>query len=534
MKIRLVLSAFGWQSSQPKKICYRAALSPLRIATAGTLVLVAAGLVCVAANPNRSGPPKLGLHHHYQLIDLGTFGGPLSLTQDELKVLNRRGTVAGLADTSTPDPNYPISCLFCFSPFIDHAFQWRNGVLNDLGALPGVNTSAAQGISESGLSSGFSENGEIDPLLGIPEIHAVLWRDGQIIDLGTLEGGYESSAFTVNNRGQVTGVSLNLVPDPFTGLGTQLRTFLWDKDNGMQDLGTLGGPDAGIVPGPGPINKGNVEINERGQVVSCSYTSSIPNPWTGFPTVDPFLWDKDNGMQDLGTLGGTSGCAVNLNNRGQVVGYSNLAGDSTVHPFLWTNPGPMQDLGTLGGTRGFSNGINDAGDACGATYLPGDQVQHGFLWKDGIMTDLGALIPLPNSVADWINSREQVVGFAASSDFNVQAAFLWENGGPMVDLNTLVPPGSSLQLASAFNINDRGEISGEGFTFNGDLHTFLLIPCDEDHPGIEGCDYSLVDGAAAPSSRPAATKASGPMPPASLWRRNNRFHFPGRAIGPRN
>jgi probable HAF family extracellular repeat protein len=194
------------------------------------------------------------MHHHYQLIDMGTFGGPRSNTQDELKVLNSRGMVAGFADTPTPDPNYPNLCFFC-GPFIDHAFQWQNGVLNDLGALPGLNTSAAFGISDSGLSAGFSENGEIDPLLGIPEVHAVFWKDGQITDLGTLEGGYESAAFNVNSRGQVAGVSQNLVPDEFNFLGTQQRTFLW-QDGVMQDLGTLGGPDAGIIGGP-PVNKGN-------------------------------------------------------------------------------------------------------------------------------------------------------------------------------------------------------------------------------------------------------------------------------------
>src|ERR1700737_1489250 len=65
-------------------------------------------------------------HHHYKLIDLGTLGGPQSFTQDQLQFLTKRGTVAGWADTSTPDPNYPTSCLFCiFGPFIFHAFQWK-------------------------------------------------------------------------------------------------------------------------------------------------------------------------------------------------------------------------------------------------------------------------------------------------------------------------------------------------------------------------------------------------------------------------
>jgi hypothetical protein len=63
----------------------------------------------------------------------------------------------------------------------------------------------------------------------------------------------------------------------------------------------------------------------------------------------------------------------------------------------------------------------------------------------------------------------------------------------MVDLNTLIPPGSGIDLGGAVSINDRGEINGEGVLPNGDVHAFLLIPCDENHRDIEGCDYSLVD-----------------------------------------
>ena len=59
-------------------------------------------------------------------------------------------------------------------------------------------------------------------------------------------------------------------------------------------------------------------------------------------------------------------------------------------------------------------------------------------------------------------------------------AFLWENGS-IVDVNTLVPPGSGLTVANAFQVNDRGEIAGYAPLPNGDVRAVLLIPCDENH-----------------------------------------------------
>ena len=155
-------------------------------------------------------------HHHYQLVDIGTFGGPQSYTFASFSIqnnsiLNNRGTLAGLADTSTPDP-FPN---FCFNDcYVSHAFQWQDDGMTDLGALPGGSSSASVFVSASGLVAGLSQNGKVDPLFpGFPEARAVLWNHGKIRNLGTLEGGYESAAAAVNSQGQVVGGSLNTVPD---------------------------------------------------------------------------------------------------------------------------------------------------------------------------------------------------------------------------------------------------------------------------------------------------------------------------------
>jgi probable HAF family extracellular repeat protein len=446
----------------------------------------------LAAQGKQDQAPK---HHHYQLIDLGTFGGPNTnfVTQGVgAQVLNNRGVVTGSADTSIPDPNAPN----CISPdcFISHAFKWQNGSLTDLGALPGVNSSFGSWITANGLVAGLSGNGEIDPLTGGPEARAVFWNDGQITDLGTL-GGNESYANAVNNRGQVVGSAANAIPDPFNtgtlyGWGTQMHAFLWE-DEVMHDLGTLGGPDSLAY-----------YVNEAGQVAGFSYTSYTPNPITGVPPGHPFLWEHGT-MHDLGTIGGTQVFDLDgLNERGQVIGKMTMADEVTTHPFIWDGK-KLFDLGTFGGDDGNANWLNEEGEVVGhagySILCPGPgggQIGHAFLWKNGVMRDLGTvpgIDPLEGLSSAWgINSKTQIVGNSATCDFSVLDAFLWEDGS-MVDLNTLTLSDSALHLALPVYISDLGEITGLGFFPDGNAHTFLLIPCDENHPGVEGCDYNLVE-----------------------------------------
>ena len=227
-------------------------------------------------------------YHHYKFIDLGTLGGPSSVVNEVFyeiddgtagaRMVSDQGVVAGQADTSTPDPlcflELDSSCLY------SRAFRWQRGTLTDLGALPGAQWSSPNWVSGNGLIAGASlHSAQRDPFVGVPQSRAVLWRDDQIIDLGTLPGGSESFAWGVNDRGQVVGDATNNTVDPYSYLyativgisnGTQTRAFLWDQRNGMQDLGTLGGPDAWAAM-----------VNEQGQVTGISYTSATPNPDNG-------------------------------------------------------------------------------------------------------------------------------------------------------------------------------------------------------------------------------------------------------------
>jgi probable HAF family extracellular repeat protein len=376
------------------------------------------------------------------------------------------------------------------------------------------------------LIAGYSSNGQLDPLVfGFPQARAVLWRGRHAIDLGSF-GGNESTAYSVNSRGQVAGVALNDIADPYSFFdyvfcgspnGTQTRAFLWDEENGMQDLGTLGGNDAlGFF------------VNEAGQVAGISYTDSTPSPPTGLPTFRPFLWEKGKGMQDLGTIGGAAVFNISgLNRRGQVVGTQTLAGDATWHPFLWDGK-KLLDLGTFGGDQDWGNWINDAGEVLGQGAFGGD-IWHAFLWKNGEKTDLGLLPGDTWSEPAVINSQGQIVG--SSGTANSQSAVLWEHG-QIVDLNTLVDPGSGLFLYAGLYINDPGEIAAFAGDSSGNNHDVLLIPCDADRAGVEGCDYSSMDASASALVRPALRETILRPSHTALWRRNTRFHLP--TVGPRN
>jgi len=470
-------------------------------------------------------------HPRYRLVDLGVFGGPHSygsVNGNGFQLLNNSGAVAFSADLNDPDPN---QSFFCFNPdcFQTHAAYWKDGVLMDLGALPGGSNSAAGSINSRGWMTGQSQSSTIDSVLGFPEFHAVLWKqDHHIIDLGTLPGGTESLGIYVNDSGQVIGFStVGGISDPLGFIGFPTHTFLWE--NGiMTDIGTLGGTDSF----PGSSCSGQ----PHDLIVGFSTISTTLNPATGMPTIDIFMW-KNGHMIDLGNLGGTLSGLLNesevcANHREQVIGSSAIPGDLAAHAFLWAD-GVMEDLGTLGGDNSEAIWINDAGEIAGSADLPGpsgSQTHDAVVWIRGKIQDLGTVSGDACSRGRGINARGQVVG-GSSDCFNFLHAFIWENGGPMQDLNTLIAPGSGWQLTNAFNINDRGEILAKaarlGFTPEDDAdlgHLVLLVPCQSvDEGGCGGNAQSVA------TVKVAAKLGPSPMRPltGAAWRTKlaQRYHL---------
>ena len=140
------------------------------------LSLLAFALVAQAFVPTLVAQNELsskGKPPHFRLVDLGTFGGPVSIVVGGTGNLNQRNTlVTSCADTSSLDPKYPnVNPWLGDDPYIQHGFWTRGGRLHELGVLPGGTSSCGAGINSSGTVAGFSTDGYLDPLTGYPEIH---------------------------------------------------------------------------------------------------------------------------------------------------------------------------------------------------------------------------------------------------------------------------------------------------------------------------------------------------------------------------
>jgi probable HAF family extracellular repeat protein len=213
---------------------------------------------------------------------------------------------------------------------------------------------------------------------------------------------------------------------------------------------------------PGYTNSIATDINDRGQVVGYSY-----NRGGGFSATE---WSRGDVINLGGLPGYTDSFAYAINDRGQVAGQS---GNSLLSSRAteWSG-GAVINLGTLPGTSGSAAfAINESGQAVGVSVTFND-ADTATLWTDGSVKNLGALSPNFYSSASSINDAGQVVGW---SDPDGQAA-LW-NDGTVIDLNTDISSLYRWILTDATAINDGGQIAGYGLNPLGQYEGFLLTPC---------------------------------------------------------
>jgi probable HAF family extracellular repeat protein len=306
-------------------------------------------------------------------------------------------------------------------------------------------------------------------------------------DLGTLGGSY-SFSYNLNDAGVVSGGSATATQngDPSQAVVNAPQTaFLWEHGR-LRNLGTLGGPDsAGAATNLfnlSVVDSETANLSRQGEDV-CAFGTNLQ--------CLAAIW-KDGRLAALPLLpGGNNSYALDMNDRGQVVGFS----DTDVYDLdcaaartagfrfqavIWEPNGRVRQLVPLDGdTVANAFGINNKGQIVGnsgvcanTTPPPYPSSPHAVLWeRDSTPIDLGSLGG-PVSGASAINNHGDVSGTAVTADGSPQA-FLWTpETRTLVKLQT--PDGFPAAVSPCCKtINDRREIVGFMFDADFNSHAFL-------------------------------------------------------------
>lgn len=310
--------------------------------------------------------------------------------------------------------------------------------VTDLGVLPGDHYAEALALNDVGQ------------IVGSYGPTAFLWSASTgMQELGIPAGFYSARGVGINNSGQIA-VSAGRNVMPLDG-----RAFRW-SDGAYEEFGTLGGTFSSAHG-----------IDESGRLTGYAFTST---------DIHAYRSTTGTTLDDIDSLGGNYSLGYGINAAGHVVGQA-YNSNGEYHAFLWTGAGDMQDLGTLGGTTSQADDISDSGIIVGGSSTAGNSSYHAFVFAGGAMIDLGSLTE-HSSRAYAVNDGGIVIG--QYSDGAYAHPFVWDSISGMQDLNTLLEPTSGVgwQLIVANDINNRGQIVGQGF-HHGAVRAFLLTPVPE-------------------------------------------------------
>jgi len=357
----------------------------------------------------------------------------------------------------------------------------------------------------------FTDEGSEGPGNGPWDPPAIVLPIYTLTEIDTL-GGLESYATAINDSGQVVGGAK---------IASGVTKAFRRTDGLMANLGSL----------PGLAYSSANAINEHGDVVGVAAAASnlwgsTAKPWivrgTTWTNLDPFdmgVYATATGISDAGVVVGTNSfvgagtldsfrwttglpsalprlagdtCRISygtgLNNFGEAVGFTAQVGDCGSNQAVRYVNNQALALPGLGGDNTTAEAISDLGDIVGTAELSTGQ-NRAMLWRrNGEVTNLGTLAG--SSFALNVNNEGNVVGYYIDTR-SQQRAFVSLHGN-FFDLNGLITQGTGWRLLIATDINNHGQIVGQGRNAQGRLRGFILTPpCRSDFNrdgGIDGGD----------------------------------------------
>ncbi|MFL9710500.1 PEP-CTERM sorting domain-containing protein [Methylobacillus sp. Pita1] len=336
--------------------------------------------------------------------------------------------------------------------------QYSLTALSPLAGYPG---SFAAALNHHGQIVGYGDL-ETYPLKTL----ATSWANGTASALTDGQGRY-SAAFSINDHGQVVGVSYTrsgFYEPTIGGLETIPSSPSYDGQATLWQNST-----ATTLPGLSGQYAQAKGINNLGQVVGWSLGADNQ--------ITATLW-SNNLPTALTSLDGYRGEANAINDQGNIVGsLSKVFGD---YAALWNNNNELTLLNTIGGIGAEAYAINSNNLIIGWS-ASADGKQHATLWDNGTAIDLGR----PDDYASFaygLNNLGHVVGSFIGIDgttgYLEEYAALWIDGS-RINLNSLIDSASGIMLDSAYGINDQGWIIARGLDSNDNYNAYLLMPVPE-------------------------------------------------------
>jgi probable HAF family extracellular repeat protein len=287
---------------------------------------------------------------------------------------------------------------------VSRAFRWTpsEGMI-DLGTLPDHDWSRAVSVNENGEILGLSGDTESG------ETRTVIWgaqaEIAQVV-IPLLPGASFGEPTDFNHNGEVVGWDV---------VGFQ-HAWNWQAERGKLDL---------TAAAPSPGSEGiSSQINSLGFVAGTNKASScgaMVECWRGF------VWSFGGGYVDIGTPNGDANVAVStlgLNNGSAVVGWT-MDNSFQMRPYRWHADGGFSML-PIAAAPGYAMAINSARVAVGASWSEANGAIQPTAWsRNNEQIALNTQTPFPG-VAVAINESNAIVGWTSLDCCGTEhRAMLW-------------------------------------------------------------------------------------------------------------